>query len=310
MAVGVKLEWLEDLLAVIDHGSLSKAATARHLTQPAFSRRVRALENYLDCELYDRNRKPLQLTRSVQELEPAIRDCVTRLHELSNSLGQSARAELLLVIACQHSISTAIAPPMISQLSANLDARIRLRSANRDECLTMVLTAEAGVALVYRLGDSESISMPRFIDSRFVDSIVVGQDELIPVIATSALPQVRRDKRNRELSIIAYPEDVYLGQLFRQKLLPSLAQQFQLRWIAETGLTTAAAEFARSGAGIAWVPRSLAKAHLDSGQLALADRNLPRISLDICLLKPGQTSTPEVTALQTWLMQNHLPLNA
>ena len=58
----MKLEWLEDLLAVIDQGSLSKAAVARHLTQPAFSRRVRAIEGYLGCELFDRDRKPLQLT--------------------------------------------------------------------------------------------------------------------------------------------------------------------------------------------------------------------------------------------------------
>ena len=166
----MKLEWLEDLLAVIDHGSLSKAAVARHLTQPAFSRRVRAIEKYLDCELFDRNRKPLHLTQSVLEQELSIRDCVSRLRELSDNLQQDSRAQPLLTMACQHSISTAVAPAMITRLADTVEARIRLRSANRDECLTLVLTGQAGMAVVYRLNE-ESLSA-----SQFIETVSVGQD--------------------------------------------------------------------------------------------------------------------------------------
>ena len=298
----MKLEWLEDLLAVIDHGSLSKAAIARHLTQPAFSRRVRAIESYLHCELIDRNRKPLQLTQAVLDLEPSIRDCVSRLRELSSNLEQSARVETLLTMACQHSISTAVAPALITRLSDTLEARIRLRSVNRDECLTLVLTGQASVAVVYQLTD-ESLSA-----SKFIATISVGQDELIPVMAPDSSARYRREKRRGELSVIAYPEDVYLGKVFRQKILPILAQTYQVRWNAETGLTTAAAEFARAGAGVAWVPRSLVAKQLNDRSLLLADSNLPKVLLDICLLNLMQSTSAEIAAVKSWLMQHHLPL--
>ena len=299
----MKLEWLEDLLAVIDHGSLSKAAVARHLTQPAFSRRVRAIEKYLDCELFDRNRKPLHLTQSVLEQELSIRDCVSRLRELSDNLQQDSRAQPLLTMACQHSISTAVAPAMITRLADTVEARIRLRSANRDECLTLVLTGQAGMAVVYRLNE-ESLSA-----SQFIETVSVGQDELIPVMSPDSAARYKRDKRKGELSVVAYPEDVYLGKVFRQKILPILAQRYQVHWNAETGLTTAAAEFARAGAGVAWVPGSLVATQLNDRSLMVADCHLPRVLLNICLLNLTQSTSAEMVAIKGWLIKNQLPLS-
>lgn len=39
------LEWLEDILGVAETGSFSEAAERRHLTQSAFSRRIRNIED-------------------------------------------------------------------------------------------------------------------------------------------------------------------------------------------------------------------------------------------------------------------------
>jgi broad specificity phosphatase PhoE len=38
------LSWFEDFLALSAAGNFSRAAAARHMTQPAFSRRIRSLE--------------------------------------------------------------------------------------------------------------------------------------------------------------------------------------------------------------------------------------------------------------------------
>ncbi|MCT7654667.1 LysR family transcriptional regulator [Oceanimonas sp. NS1] len=43
----MELKWLKDFVALNEHGSFSKAAEARFVTQPAFSRRIRSLENWL-----------------------------------------------------------------------------------------------------------------------------------------------------------------------------------------------------------------------------------------------------------------------
>ena len=39
------LEWLEDFLALAETGNFSRAAEARAIAQPAFSRHIRALED-------------------------------------------------------------------------------------------------------------------------------------------------------------------------------------------------------------------------------------------------------------------------
>jgi hypothetical protein len=40
-APAVNLIWLDDFLVLADTGNFSRAADERHLTQPAFSRRIR-----------------------------------------------------------------------------------------------------------------------------------------------------------------------------------------------------------------------------------------------------------------------------
>lgn len=50
------------LLAVIEHGTFSEAARAVHLTQPALSRSIRALEDELKAPLFDRGARRARLT--------------------------------------------------------------------------------------------------------------------------------------------------------------------------------------------------------------------------------------------------------
>ena len=58
----VDLNWLESFLGLLEHGSFTKAAQAQHLSQPAFSRRIRALEHWIGTELVDRSTFPIALT--------------------------------------------------------------------------------------------------------------------------------------------------------------------------------------------------------------------------------------------------------
>ena len=56
--------WLEDFVALASTGNFSRAAEERHMTQPAFSRRIRALEEWLGVVLIDRATHPAVLTEA------------------------------------------------------------------------------------------------------------------------------------------------------------------------------------------------------------------------------------------------------
>jgi len=143
----MNLEGIDDLLAVVDCGSLSEAAQRRFITQPAFSRRIRAIEKNMGAVLIDRARKPVRAQPALMALEPRLREASQLLHELKRDLSaaNSERGELVLV--GQHAISTTLAPGLVTAVSENNNTQIRLRSANREDCLSLLLSRQVDVAL-------------------------------------------------------------------------------------------------------------------------------------------------------------------
>jgi len=64
----MELKWLEDFVSLAETRSFSRSAELRHITQPAFSRRIQALEAWLGTELIDRSVYPTRLTQAGQVL--------------------------------------------------------------------------------------------------------------------------------------------------------------------------------------------------------------------------------------------------
>jgi LysR family transcriptional regulator, carnitine catabolism transcriptional activator len=70
----VDVRQLSYVLAVVDHGSFTRAAEALHIAQPSLSQGIRALEEELGIELFVRRARPVGLTAAGQALvEPARR---------------------------------------------------------------------------------------------------------------------------------------------------------------------------------------------------------------------------------------------
>src|SRR5574337_230523 len=72
----MELKWLEDFLSLAETGSFSRSAEQRHVTQPAFSRRIRALESWLGVALIDRSTYPTTLTPAGEAFKSSATDLV------------------------------------------------------------------------------------------------------------------------------------------------------------------------------------------------------------------------------------------
>jgi len=287
----MNLEWIDDLLAVIDSGSLSNAAQRRLITQPAFSRRIRAIEQNTGAQLIDRARKPVQAQPALLALESRLREASQLLHELKRDLGSanSERGELVLV--GQHAISTTLAPQLVKAVSENSNTQIRLRSANREDCLSLLFTRHVDIALLYQLNDEQSTPREQFLESH-----PLGEDFLVPVVATDQYERCLQQLRNGSLDIIAYPRNVFLGDVLHRKLLPQVPDATEIRWVTETALTNAALQLTLAGNGVAWVPQILANSAIERGELTRLDRQLPAQSMSLVALKLVQQDKPLVTA--------------
>jgi Transcriptional regulator len=66
------LLYLRSFLSVYRHNSISRAADALHLTQPAVSRHIKVLEGRLGCKLFERLPRGLASTPAAHELERQV----------------------------------------------------------------------------------------------------------------------------------------------------------------------------------------------------------------------------------------------
>ena len=57
----MQLKWLEDFIALAQERSFTRAAEIRHVTHPAFGRRIQALEAWAGTALVERSGGPVKL---------------------------------------------------------------------------------------------------------------------------------------------------------------------------------------------------------------------------------------------------------
>jgi len=287
----MRLEWLEDIIAVAETGSLSEAAERRNLTQSAFSRRVRAIEEYVGVPLFDRERKPLQMQATTRQQRERIAGMANDLRQLVADLRSGSEvSQNRVVFASQHALTTALAPDLLRWLGVQApNVYVRLRSANHDDCFGLLLSRQADLAFVYRPdGD------PHLIEADFIETLILGQDRLIPVFAREQASKLNTDFQAGELPVIAYPQDVFLGQVMTQRVLPPLMNIVRPVPRVETALTLAAIELAHVGVGVAWVPASLALKHIEANTLIDLSTTLPTANLEVTAVRvaqPGKSAT-------------------
>ncbi|MCF8167184.1 MAG: LysR family transcriptional regulator [Rhodoferax sp.] len=78
----MQLKWLEDLLALAQTRSFSRAAELRQVTHPAFGRRIKALEDWAGTALVTRGSSPVKLTTAGERF---VADASDLLHGVAQA---------------------------------------------------------------------------------------------------------------------------------------------------------------------------------------------------------------------------------
>lgn len=295
----MRLEWLEDILAIAETGSFSGAAERRRLTQSAFSRRIKQIEDYVGVELFDRSRKPIRLQPTTMAQSEQIQQLSSGLRRLLVDLRRGERmASNKVVIACQHSLTAARIPSILQKLPFQRDGiHIRLRSANLDECSGLLLSRQADVAIVYRLPDE-----PDGFSADYLEVIAIGTDRLIPVFNAPLLRSLEKAPDREDIPYVAYPADVFFGRVMEHRVLPFLDPGAHFTPKVETALTLAAVEMAAAGICVAWVPESLALDRIAMGRLVDLSSVLPGCDLQVNAMRLQGNASPAESVFWSQLL--------
>src|SRR5262245_36020497 len=115
----MELKWLEDFVCLANIGSFWKASEERHVSQPAFSRRIRALEDWLGVELIDRSSYPGSLPPYGRQFLPDAQEILKTSKGIREEFRLLAGARAHEVrIAALHTLSIHVLPPIIERFVA------------------------------------------------------------------------------------------------------------------------------------------------------------------------------------------------
>lgn len=271
----MELKWLDDYIALIESGSFSEAAARRHVSQPAFSRRIQLFEAWLGVTLIDRARKPLQFTRVATDNQAEFRKLVAQIYEFRSLLKSDSLEHSGITIAAQHTLAASYVPKFLDRLrQQDPEQNFRILSENRTDSVTLFTRGEAEVLITYD-APHDPCNIPLQLASRHV----LGQDDLIFVASPDLYQNLRHISEGERVPLLCFPAESFFGQAVRAKALPELmrSQQVIVRCVSEFAMGLR--ELALIGQGAAWLPKSLIQGDLASGLLI----SLPKLGNSVSL---------------------------
>jgi DNA-binding transcriptional LysR family regulator len=142
-------------IAVAEQRSFSEAAERLHLTQPAVSKRITALEADVGTALFDRIGRQISLTEAGRALLPRARRILEEVEDSRRALSNlSRRVEGRLALGTSHHIGLHHLPPVLrSYTSKYPKVRLDIRFLDSETACREVESGELELAIVTLPGE-------------------------------------------------------------------------------------------------------------------------------------------------------------
>jgi DNA-binding transcriptional LysR family regulator len=274
------LKGLEDLLALLEEQSFTRAAKRRHVTQPAFSRRIRLLEDWLGVDIVDRRTKPVSILPAGRELEEGFRDLITRLYALRSRIQAKSKNQDRISFVAQHTLAMSRFPRLIKAIKRQLpDTAYRVTPVNNHECESQ-FRKEGQFLLCYEASHFE-------FDLTYssVKRIFLNKESLIPVISRDALHQFNNIQSllTGNIPMLMYQEGGFMADVIARTCLPQVMRDYKIDVICESAFSASLKEMALADMGVAWLAEGIIEKELSTGTLISLDSYFGSTELDIVL---------------------------
>ena len=299
--MNLETKWLEDFVALANTRSFSASARQRHVTQPAFSRRIRALEQAVGVTLVDRSTTPVNLTSEGQLFLLTARNLVEQLNESLGHLRGLSMAREALDIVAAHSLALSFYPQWISRLQEGVgELPTRLLAMNVGEAIHILREGNCDLMLAYH--DPYATMQ---LDPEVFPSFSIGQVNMLPVSIANpdGSPRFTLDSEST-VPYLAYTQGAFLGRSVRM-LLKNEPMRMNLRTIYETAMAEGLKGMVLQGVGLAWIPDFCIRSELNNGTLVRAGSKKWDVPLEIRLYRCSLVHKPGAEKL--WKQMMELP---
>ncbi|MGI4936022.1 MAG: LysR family transcriptional regulator, partial [Janthinobacterium lividum] len=266
----METKWLEDFISLVETRSFSRSAELRHVTQPAFSRRIQSLEAWIGADLIDRTSYPTRLSPAG---EVFYEQALEMLSQVSNARamirGKRPAAQNTIDFAVPHTLSLTYMPKWISLLEKGFGHfNTRLLALNVHDAVMSMVDGGCDLLLCYH-----HPRQPVQLDSSRYDMLLLGREALrayarcgrdgVPAFVLPGTSQA-------PLPFLSYTSNAYLGRMV-DLILADAGRQLFFDKRYETDMAEGLKMMALEGHGVAFLPESAVVREMKQKQLARAD---------------------------------------
>ncbi|MBY0454945.1 MAG: LysR family transcriptional regulator [Burkholderiaceae bacterium] len=265
----METKWLEDFVSLAETRSFSRSAQLRHVTQPAFSRRIQALEAWAGTDLIDRSSYPTRLTTAGRTLYEQSLEMLQALQNTRAMLrAHSTPAHEMIDFAVPHTLALTFFPVWLSGLRQRFGAfKSRLIALNVHDAVLRLAEGRCDVLITYH-----HASQPLPLDAQRYEMLRLGQEVLAPYAKPGADGQpmyLLPGRAHQPLPYLGYAPETYLGRI-ADLILKQSSVSLHLDCVYETDMAEGLKVMALEGHGLAFLPYSAVEKDLRARKLVSA----------------------------------------
>ncbi len=287
-------KWLEDFVSLAETRSFSRSAQLRHVTQPAFSRRIQSLEAWAGTDLVDRSSYPTRLTPAGQTLYGQALEMLQALQNTRAMLrAHTSTGQDVIEFAVPHTLTFTFFPAWLSGLrEGGRPIKSRLIALNVHDAVMRLVEGNCDLLIAYH-----HPSQPIQLDPARYEMLPLGSETLAPYVK----PDERGEPRYvlpgtaaHPLPYLAYAPGAYMGRAV-DHLLSQSATPVHLDRIYETDMSEGLKAMALEGHGVAFLPASAVRREVAARRLVRAGEGY-ETALDIRIYRerPGSRKAKRI----------------
>jgi DNA-binding transcriptional LysR family regulator len=260
----VETKWLEDFVSLAETRSFSRSAQLRHVTQPAFSRRIQALEAWAGTDLVDRSSYPTRLTPAGETFHAQALEILGALQATRNLLrGHRSRGQEMIEFALPHTLAFAFFPHWLMALRREFgEMRSRLTALNVHDAVLRLAEGSCDLLIAYH-----HPAQPLQLSAQRYEMLTLGVESLRAYAKSGAEgePLFRLPARER-VPFLGYSAGAYLGQMV-DLIIKQASGSVPLDPVYETDMAEGLKAMALEGHGLAFLPASAVRKELKTRKL-------------------------------------------
>jgi len=289
----MEIEWIEDFLCLAEARSFSRAASIRHSSQPAFSRRIQALESWLGVELVDRSTNPPTLTPSGRAFRGFAKGIVAQLYQARDQLrGKTQIPPREIRIAIAYTLSLTFFPDWFAELHKCLGGTTaKVSEMNVMEGASALMAGEVDFLICYH-----HPRLPVLLDLDRFPYIGLGKESFQPYSAADERGEpiyLLPGQRDAPLPLLSYAPGTFFIHVVDMLLL-NAPQPYALDCCYQGQMSEALKAMVVAGNGIAWLPEKCVMKELIEGAVTPAGSEKWGTELEIRMFRCAENRHPVV----------------